>query len=69
VENVDALRRGSLIVLDLADEGAAMEVAQKIAAATGRTVVVRDADMAEIQTVTALRNQVSPFSTMPREAM
>jgi len=56
VENVDALRRGSLIVLDLADEGAAIEVAQKIAAATGRTVVVRDADMAEIQTVTALRN-------------
>jgi hypothetical protein len=50
--NADASRRG-IIVLDLADEGAAVKMAHKIADATGCSVTVRDADMIEIQTISA----------------
>jgi hypothetical protein len=52
IGNVDASRRG-IIVLDLADEEAALKVAHKIADTTGRSVTVRYADMIEIQTIPA----------------
>ena len=57
IANPDALRRGSLIVLDLEDKDRAVEIAEKLAAATGRTVVVRDADMNEIETIPAAAKQ------------
>jgi hypothetical protein len=53
----DALKRKGLIVLDVAEEPAAMELAQKIAAATGRSVTVRDADMNEIKNIPAVTKQ------------
>jgi hypothetical protein len=43
--------RGSIIILELADEDAAKKVAQKIAHETGRGVTVRDADMNIIETI------------------
>jgi hypothetical protein len=57
VTNLDPLKRGSVIVLDVEDQEAALEVAHKIAAATGRAVRVRDEDMAEIQTIPAAKTQ------------
>ncbi len=57
VSNPDALKRGSLIVLDVEDQEAALKIAHKIAAATGRPVRVRDEDMAEIQTIPATKLQ------------
>jgi hypothetical protein len=53
IKNPDALRRGSRIVLDLADDNSAMEIAQKLADATGRAVILRNADMIEIHTIPA----------------
>jgi hypothetical protein len=50
--NADASRRG-IIVLDLADQEAALKVAHIIADTTGRSVTVRDADMIAIQTIPA----------------
>ena len=35
-------------MLDLADDNSAMEIAQKLANATGRAVILRNADMIEI---------------------
>jgi precorrin-6B methylase 2 len=55
--NADALRRGSIIVLDLANEETALQLAQKLADATGRSVVVRDAEMVAIQTIPAATRQ------------
>ena len=43
IVNPDALGRGSRIVLDVEDDARAIEVAQKLADATGRAVTVRDA--------------------------
>ena len=37
--------KGSLIVLEYADEDAALRAARKIASETGRSVTVRDEDM------------------------
>jgi hypothetical protein len=51
------LKRRSVIVLDLEDETAAVEVAQKIADATGRAVTVRNADMDEIHAIPAAKSQ------------
>lgn len=42
-----------LFALDLADDETARMVARKIAAATGRRVTLRDADMIAIETVPA----------------
>jgi len=44
---------GSIIVLELADEVAALRTARKIARETGRCVTVRDANMALIETIPA----------------
>jgi hypothetical protein len=49
--------RGSIIVLDVVDEEAAMEIAKKIADATGCSVRVSDVDMIEIQTIPAATKQ------------
>jgi hypothetical protein len=57
IANPDALRRGCLIVLDLEDKDRALEIAKKLAAATGRTLVIRDADMVEIETIPAAAKQ------------
>ena len=46
--------QGSIIVLELADEDAALRVARKIAQETGRRVTVRTADMTEIATIPAV---------------
>ena len=48
--------RGSVIVLELADEAAAERLAQKIARETGRSVTVRGADLAEIKTISASKS-------------
>ena len=40
-------------MLDLADDNSAMEIAQKLANATGRAVILRNADMIEIHTIAA----------------
>ena len=48
--------RGSVIVLELADEAAAERLAQKIARETGRSVIVRGADLAEIETISAAKS-------------
>lgn len=48
--------RGSIIVLELADEAAAEKLAQKIARETGRVVTVREADFAEFKTISAARS-------------
>jgi hypothetical protein len=45
--------RGSVIILELADEDAARKVAHKIADETGRCVTVRDADMVLLETIPA----------------
>jgi hypothetical protein len=45
--------QGSSIMLELADKGAAVEVARKIAHETGRAVTVRDADKKLIETIPA----------------
>lgn len=48
--------RGSIIVLELADEAAAKKLAQKIARETGRSVTVRGADFAIIQPVSVAKS-------------
>jgi hypothetical protein len=48
--------RDSIIVLNLADDDAALEVARKIARETGRGVTLRRADMALIATSPAASN-------------
>lgn len=48
--------RGSVIVLELADEAAAERLARKIARETGRSVTVRGADLAEIKTISASKS-------------
>jgi hypothetical protein len=45
--------QGSIIVFELVDEDTAIKVARKIARETGRTVIVRDADMRLIETIAA----------------
>lgn len=45
--------QGSIIVLELTEEQAALKVARKIARETGRRVTVRRADMALIETIPA----------------
>jgi len=45
--------RGSIIILELSDEGSAKKVAQLIADETGRGVTVRNADMTLIHTIPA----------------
>ena len=48
--------RGSIIVLELADEAAAKKLAQKIARETGRSVTVRAEDFAKIETIAAAKS-------------
>ncbi|OSJ36818.1 hypothetical protein CT676_41820 [Bradyrhizobium sp. MOS001] len=48
--------RGSIIVLELADEDAARKVAQQIARETGRSVTVRGEDMAVIDVIPAVKS-------------
>lgn len=43
--------RGSLIVLELSNEGSALKLAQKIAEETGRRVTIRRADRRQIGTI------------------
>ncbi|MBR1147687.1 hypothetical protein JQ567_30800 [Bradyrhizobium sp. AUGA SZCCT0431] len=57
ITNPDALKRKGIIALDVVDEEAAIELARKIADATGRSVTVKDADMIEIQTIPATTKQ------------
>ncbi|MBR0698233.1 hypothetical protein JQ553_34005 [Bradyrhizobium lablabi] len=45
--------KGSIIVLEYADEDVAKTVARKIALETGRTVTVRGEDMGVIETIPA----------------
>jgi hypothetical protein len=52
-DNPIALRGLSCILMDLADDEAAMRVACKIAEATGRAVIVRDPDMVAIGEIAA----------------
>jgi len=47
--------RGSIIMLELADDDSAKKVAQRIATETGRRVTIRDADMTVIQTIPAAK--------------
>ena len=49
--------KGSVIVLELMDEAAALKVARKIADETGRRVTVRNADRALIATISAAKIQ------------
>jgi len=51
--NPDALKRGGVIVLDLADEEEALKVARNVALATGRRVTLRDGRLALIETIPA----------------
>ena len=51
--------QGSVIVLELADEDAALKIAHQIAHETGRCVTVRDADEALIETIPAVSRLVS----------
>lgn len=54
VRNPSALSgRGSIIVLELADEDAARKVARQIARETGRAVTVRDEDLVVIDVIPA----------------
>jgi hypothetical protein len=54
VSNPDAFSgMGSIIVLEMEDENAAIKVARRIARETGRCVTVRDADMTLIETLPA----------------
>ena len=50
----DVSKRGSLILLELADHDEAIRVAQKLARETGRRVTVRDASLALIETIPAV---------------
>ena len=45
--------KGSLILVECANEAAAYRLAAKIAEETGRAVTIRDADMHEVGTVLA----------------
>lgn len=53
VANTNTAQPESVIVIDLADEEAALKVAKEIAEKTGRSVTVKDENMIEIQTVPA----------------
>jgi hypothetical protein len=53
IESPDVSKRGSIIMLELADEHEAIRMAQRIAFETGRRVTVRDAQMALIETIPA----------------
>ncbi|WP_249119521.1 hypothetical protein [Bradyrhizobium sp. AUGA SZCCT0158] len=55
VENPTFSGKGSIIILELADEAAALRVARKIADETGRGVTVRHADMGLIGTISAAK--------------
>jgi hypothetical protein len=58
VENPTAFSgKGSIIVLELKDEAAALRIARKIADETGRGVTVRDAEMALIVTISPAKTQ------------
>jgi hypothetical protein len=53
ISNPDVSKQGSLILLELADDDEAIQVAQKLAQETGRRVTVRDGKMALIETIPA----------------
>jgi hypothetical protein len=46
-------KQGSIILLELADDDEAIQVAQKLALETGRRVTVRNARLALIETIPA----------------
>jgi|EndMetStandDraft_5_1072996.scaffolds.fasta_scaffold114067_3 hypothetical protein len=53
ISSSDESKLGSLIVLEMADDAVAIEVAQKLALETGRHVTVRDGEMLLIETIPA----------------
>lgn len=53
ISSPDDAKRGSIIVLDLADEGEAVSIAHKLARETGRRVTVRNSRFALIETIPA----------------
>jgi hypothetical protein len=56
ITNPDAFSgQGSIIVLELADEDAAIKVARQIANETGRGVTVRNADMLLVEAIAATK--------------
>ena len=52
-----AMRGGSLVILELEDDEAAVRLGGKLPNETGRTVIVKDAAMVEIQTFPAAIKQ------------
>jgi Tfp pilus assembly protein PilP len=55
ISSPDASKQGTLIMLELADGDEAIRVAQTLAQETGRRVTVRDAKLALIETIPAVR--------------
>jgi hypothetical protein len=53
ISSPDVSKQGSIILLELADDDEAIQVAQKLAQETGRRVTVRDAKLALIETIPA----------------
>ena len=53
ISNPDASKRSGVIVLNQADEEKALEVARKLALATGRCIILRDDSLAVIETIPA----------------
>lgn len=53
ISSPDESKLGSLIVIELADDKEAIEVAQKLAQETGRRVTVRNGEMVLLETIPA----------------
>ena len=53
ISSADISKQGSIILLELADDDEAIQVAQKLALETGRRVTVRDARLVLIETIPA----------------
>ena len=53
ISSGDISKQGSIILLELADDDEAIQVAQKLALETGRRVTVRNAELALIETIPA----------------
>ena len=53
ISSPDISKQGSVILLELADDDEAIQVAQKLALETGRRVTVRNAELALIETIPA----------------
>lgn len=53
ISNPDAVKQSGVIVLDLDDENEALEIARKLALATGRQITLLDGNLALIETIPA----------------